>query len=175
MRVPTVDLAQTEWEFEQLLDLLIGWQPRRILEVGIWEGGTLYEWLDLGSHVTAVDDTMRPPGPGEWQKWARLSACELELLHGSSHDESIVARAAELGPYDFAFIDADHRYDAVKADWDNYRPMIEPGGLVAFHDIVPRPDYGVDRLWAEIKTAHRTVEIVDGGSGRYNGIGIVYL
>ncbi len=54
--------------------------------------------------------------------------------------------------------------------------MIAVGGIVAFHDITPRPDYGVHELWGEIKQEPgvRTLEIVE-NSGSFNGIGVVYL
>ncbi len=59
-------------------------------------------------------------------------------------------------PYDFVFIDGDHSYDGVKADWLNYGPMAP---LVGFHDIAYQPRE-VKRLWAEIKATHDTEEIV---------------
>ena len=32
------------------------------------------------------------------------------------------------------FIDGDHSYEGVKADWVNYSPFVVPGGYVLFHD-----------------------------------------
>lgn len=32
------------------------------------------------------------------------------------------------------FIDADHSYEGVKADFDNFSPFVAPGGVVIFHD-----------------------------------------
>ena len=32
------------------------------------------------------------------------------------------------------FIDADHRYEAVKADFESWMPLVRTGGYVAFHD-----------------------------------------
>ncbi len=40
---------------------------------------------------------------------------------------------------DILFIDGDHSYDGVKADWEAYRSFLKPGSIVIFHD------YG----WAE--------------------------
>lgn len=37
--------------------------------------------------------------------------------------------------YDFVFIDADHSFEAVLSDLDNYEPKIKKGGIVAGHDI----------------------------------------
>jgi predicted O-methyltransferase YrrM len=35
---------------------------------------------------------------------------------------------------DFLFIDADHAYAAVSADWRNWSPFVKKGGIIAFHD-----------------------------------------
>jgi predicted O-methyltransferase YrrM len=46
------------------------------------------------------------------------------------------------------FFDADHSYEGVKADYENWSPLLMPGGIVAFHDI-NKP--GVDQLLHEIQ------------------------
>jgi hypothetical protein len=35
---------------------------------------------------------------------------------------------------DVLFIDGDHSYEGVKADWDAYKSFLEPGSIVIFHD-----------------------------------------
>jgi predicted O-methyltransferase YrrM len=37
-------------------------------------------------------------------------------------------------PIDLLFIDADHSYEAVSADWKNWSPFVRKGGIIAFHD-----------------------------------------
>src|SRR4051812_36281041 len=91
-------------------------QPERILEIGIWEGGTLWHWLRFAQTVTAVDDTMRDPGPDAWTAWAEQTGTELSLLHGDSRDPAIVESVRRRGPYQFVLIDGDHSYDGVRAD-----------------------------------------------------------
>lgn len=45
------------------------------------------------------------------------------------------------GPYDLLFIDAGHSFEEVCHDHLTYGPMVRPGGIVAFHDAIRRPDY----------------------------------
>ena len=170
---PDVETAQVLFELDRLLDIFDAYDPAHVLEVGTWHGGTLWHWLQGGREVVSVDDTMF--GAEEWESWALTSGSTLHMLQGGSQDREIVEQARALGPYDFVFIDADHTYNGVRSDWDNYRPMVAAGGVVAFHDIVSRPEYGVHQLWQEIKAEHPTVEIVEGSRPDYCGIGVVYL
>ena len=48
---------------------------------------------------------------------------------------------------DLLFIDGDHSYEGVRADWEAYGSMLGPGSVVAFHDI--RWAEGVRRVVGE--------------------------
>ncbi len=37
-------------------------------------------------------------------------------------------------PADIVFIDANHEYEEVKKDFESWASMVQPGGLIAFHD-----------------------------------------
>jgi predicted O-methyltransferase YrrM len=37
-------------------------------------------------------------------------------------------------PVDFIFIDGNHSYEGLRADWEAWRPLVAPGGIVALHD-----------------------------------------
>ncbi len=171
-----IPMAQIPWEFDQLLH--IAGNPSEVLEVGVWFGGTLRQWLRVAEFVVAVDDKM--VGEKDWLAWADDEDANLTLIPGDSHDGRTVACVRSFGPYDVVFIDADHTYEAVKADWENYGPMVKKGGIVAFHDILPRDDYGVSQLWAEVKQGRRTIEIVsvepsEWADDPHCGIGVVFL
>jgi predicted O-methyltransferase YrrM len=119
-------------------------------------------------------------GTDAWCRWAGDAGVWLDLLHGRSQDLDIVAKATAHPPYDLVFIDGDHTYESVSADWENYSPMVAPGGIVAFHDILPRPGYGVFQVWTDIKSrpGTRTVEITvspNADPSERNGIGVVWL
>lgn len=175
-----VEAFQNPWEFRQLLAIYRRLRPRRVLEIGSWKGGTLWYWLqERGATVVVVDDQAR--NSDEWARWSVRFGSSLICFRGMSQDSRIVASVAERRLYDFAFIDGDHTHEAVKADWDNYAPMVKPGGIIALHDILPRPGYGVSTLWQQIKDepGRRWIEIchneiLPGNEGRC-GIGVTWM
>ena len=55
-------------------------------------------------------------------------------------------------PIDVLFIDGNHTYDAVKADYSKYEPFVNKWGLILLHDATtPNREFGVNRLYHEIK------------------------
>lgn len=178
-----VPIFQHEYEFATLLDIYRERRPLRVLEVGTYHGGTLYHWLQNarpGAVIVSVDSYMAGVDNRHlYAEWTPAGVT-LHVLCGDSRDPDIIMAAAEHGAYDWTFIDAGHYYDEVQADWENYRPLTGPGGLIAFHDILPpspsHPEIQVDRLWREIQRAgHVTREIVADPDADWGGLGVVYL
>ena len=104
----------------------------------------------------------------------------LHLVRDDSHAQRTVEQVRGLladQPIDFAFIDGDHTYEGVKTDFGQYGPLVRAGGLIAFHDILPRsdvPGIEVDRLWQEIEGRYDTEALIGpDGSGRRIGIGVI--
>jgi len=69
-------------------------------------------------------------------------------------------------PVGLLFIDADHTYDAVKADFVAWAPKVAPGaaGVIAFHDYAGKPeDHGVKKFVDEVLAVGRwqLAEVVD--------------
>ncbi len=65
--------------------------------------------------------------------------------------------------FDFIFIDGDHAYEAVLKDFEDWFPLIEPNGIISFHDSAPVTSIpgafagwpGPTRLVAELKNDPR--------------------
>jgi predicted O-methyltransferase YrrM len=182
--------TQKRDEILGLLELLETERPRTVLELGTFHGGTLF----LFSRV-AVEDavlvTVDLPaglfGGGYPRSWARFlrgfarGAQKIHLVRGSTRStrtrERVESIFGGLQKVDFLFIDADHRYEGVRADYEEYAPLVRDGGIIAFHDIVPGDESAVGevpRFWAELKMVEPdAIELVeDWGQGGY-GIGVI--
>ncbi|MDE2099475.1 MAG: class I SAM-dependent methyltransferase [Patescibacteria group bacterium] len=155
---------QTQSEFLQLLEIYQALpRRRRVLEIGSMMGDTLREWLrhgDEGMTLISVDKIVPPPDSRHAaqvrarEQWFAEAAGKAELLaidDYSQKPETIAKVKAALGggALDFLFIDGGHDYATVKADYENYAPLVRPGGVIAFHDIQGIAD--VKRLWSEVK------------------------
>ena len=54
-------------------------------------------------------------------------------VRGFSTD--VVEQVRKIAPsLDLLFIDGDHSYEGVKADWEAYKDFLKPGSIVLFHD-----------------------------------------
>lgn len=162
-------------ELATLLELLAAADVKVMVEVGSYAGGTLYAWQHICPDVITVD----LPGTGTYA----ATGMEKQLhsstaVFGDSHDPLTLETLKSVlpGPVDFLFIDGDHSYEGVKLDYQMYGPLVRPGGLIAFHDIVDhpdQPDIQVSRLWAELKTDD-SEEIIDAGAP-WGGIGVLHV
>ncbi len=153
-----------------------------VVEVGCDRGGMLWAFRQVTPHVFGV--TL----PGGWfGTGGTLATYGADVVVGDSHDPAtFAALARHLGgrPVDLLFVDADHRYEAVAADFEVYAPLVRPGGLVALHDICEHPpvqvpshglvEVGVSRLWREISARYVSREIV-AEPADWGGIGLLEM
>ena len=153
-----------------------------ILEVGSRYGFTLYDLAKTSGAKRVVGVDL--PGPDE--QWGfedsetafrgnveklKKEGVDAHAIVGDSHAPMVVEMVKALGPYDFIFIDANHKYEHVKQDWENFGHL---GKKVAFHDIrKPAPgenqDLQVWKLWQEL-TGKKTEFF---GKGTKMGIGLI--
>ena len=176
-------------ELAPLVGIVAKLKPRAIVEIGTGRGGTLWAWCQVAADDATIV-TINLPGGGfevgdldsaTVRSYARGQQ-RIEILPGDSHDPDVLAHASSLlgRQPDFVFVDGDHTYAGVQTDYQMYAPLLRPGGLIVFHDIVKhRVETGceVDRLWDEIKSAYDYTELADQrpdpGRGPWGGIGVL--
>jgi len=174
-----------------LLEMLRQNPPKYVCEIGTASGGTLF----LLTQVCRPDALLLSVDLGlSFERClvhARFASRRQKIVsvRGDSSAPETLGRVRSLlrgHPLDLLFIDGDHSYEGVKADFDNYSPLVRPGGLIVFHDIVrdfgtrygkPTGHYtgGVPVFWEEIKTGHRTSELIEDLAQDGYGIGIVHV
>jgi predicted O-methyltransferase YrrM len=184
-----LQLAQVRSEIIQLTALLGKRRLKTIVEIGTAHGGTLFLWCrqaDPEATIVSIDLPGGIHGGGYpyWKSWIYRrfppGAQKLHLLRGDSHKPEMLARLKSVlpgdGRVDFLFIDGDHTYEGVKADFEMYSGLVRSGGLIAFHDICKHPEQlncHVDRYWQEVKGKHRAVEFVEDTNQGGFGIGVI--
>lgn len=141
----------------------------RLAEIGVWEGGTtrkLRAVMSPEGALFAIDPFPR----------GRLGVSYQHLIaHGevnrvtngrvfwirSTGVAAARSPAVASEPFDFIFIDADHTYEGLRADWEAWSPLAS--NIVALHDAIGDQDQGsvrfvrerviTDRRFTTIETA----------------------
>jgi predicted O-methyltransferase YrrM len=138
-------------------------RPKRVLEIGTAQGGMFWLLCRLAAcdgFLISLDlpsDDRFSGGNQEALDLVPLK-CAGQTVHsvlGNSHSPEMPVQISNIlnGEFlDLLFIDGDHTYRGVRSDYQMYLPLVRPGGLIAFHDIVKTPweECGVDRFWSEL-------------------------
>ncbi len=185
----SVPVAQLRWELEQLVELYKSCQPRTVVEIGVQSGGTLYHWLthapdnaivvgvDLIGHRPKDQSSYLPL----WESWCREGVV-FRFIQDDSHREDTMERVRNyVGGIDWLFIDGDHTYEGALADFEMYGPLVNAGGVIAFHDLMTptnpvQQHIQVGRLWREIQACgYITQEFRASTGAPWGGIGVIYV
>ena len=169
-------------EIDPFLDWLRERKPRNVLEIGVRHGGTSAMWAELATgRVIGVDypgpDSLGVDGVREVAQRLRDRFSNYTFIEGDSHSPRTFARVVEAldgESLDFLFLDGDHSFEGVAADWRMYTPLVGSGGCVAFHDIVDSAlirsvGHGVYRFWAGLEGVKREFSV----GGEWGGIGVI--
>lgn len=180
--------TQIPSEIEALLRRVRALRPRTVLEIGTYQGGTLFLLATIADDdalLLSVDLPQGRFGGGYTRRRRKLyrsfsrSRQRIELLQRDSHDretQETVERMVAARGVDVLLIDGDHSYDGVKSDFLAYSRLVRSGGLIIFHDIVPGPEEnvgGVPQFWKELKASGPVEEIVEDWDQGGFGLGLL--
>ena len=173
-----VTALQHRDEIEEFVTFLGANEPETALEIGMFQGGTLWVWaraLSSIRHVTCIDKPV-------WNKMIHQRRRELyptfsedvqiDVLFGDSHADSTYEEAAGAvgGNVDFLFIDGDHSYEGVSQDFEMYRRLIGDDGIIAFHDIKRHATDQREKARRLCNTENIRERHVSVGLQRWNGV-----
>ena len=161
-----------------------------MVEIGTANGGTLFLWHQF-AHSEAVIISIDLPGGvhgGGCPFWKTLlfkkfvkKNQKLRLIRADSRSPQTLEKLSSLlagRKIDFLFIDGDHTYEGVKADFQNYSAFMSSNGMIAFHDICGHQSLQncqVDVFWSEIRNKYRNIEFIENPNQGWGGIGVLFL
>jgi predicted O-methyltransferase YrrM len=126
---------------------------RRLVEVGVWHGVTtcrLRAAMDPEGVLYAVDpypvgrlgfSAQRVIARREVARVRNGRVCWLRTTGAQAGREHA---ASGRGPVDFLFLDGDHSYEGLRADWEAWGPLVGEGGVVCLHDSCSSAERDID-------------------------------
>ena len=161
-----------------LIDVL---RPRTFVELGTYYG------VSFCAFCQAVESKCihtKCYGIDKWTGDSQMGAIEVDVLRDlREYVEPLYGNFARLiqsdfrealvhfedGSIDLLHIDGFHTYDAVKKDFESWRPKLSSRGVVLLHDTnVRERDFGVWKYWNELKQQYRCFEFTHG-----HGLGVL--
>jgi len=151
---------------------------RRLVEIGVWHGVTtrrLRTAMNPDSVLLAVDPypagrlgfSMQRIIARREVSGVRRGRVRWERTTGAEAGREYARRGNP--PVDFVFIDGEHTYEGLRADWEAWAPLVAGGGVVALHDSRSSRERNIDgagsarytREVVERDSRFKVVEAVD--------------
>jgi predicted O-methyltransferase YrrM len=114
-------------------------KAKAAVEIGTFMGLTAAEM----AHALPADATLYcvDPYPGGGEPLQQIALRQIARAGASSkvrmvRADSAGAVASLPTQVDFFFVDGDHSYEGLAADWKIVRKLLKPGGIAAFHDVI---------------------------------------
>ena len=157
-----------------LEDYLQSKELKCLVELGVHTGAStwmLSRHLEEKSLIIGVDCGLFPGLKYSQQVYTKLSqeGFICHFLEETTENALNKVKFLSIQGIDILHLDANESYENVKKDWQNYAPLMNPGGIVLIHDIEYIP--GIKTFWNEIKVSKKFQEIRNGGQG----MGIIVL
>jgi len=183
-----LESLQVKSEIVAMLEYVKKSQPKIIMEIGTARGGTLFALARTAPENALIISLDLPRRMRDYPWWKlRLFKSfardqqQIHLIRKDSHKEETVEEIKNIlgnRKINFLFIDGDHSYDGVKKDFELYKPLVEKGGAIAFHDIASHPpeiNCKADELWNKIKKDYKFEEYIENRKQGWGGIGLIKI
>ena len=120
--------------------------PTRAFAVDTWEGDP-----HNGPNTHEVLDDLRRHHDPRYSRFSTLFQMSFDEASSRFGDKEI----------DLLHIDGYHIYEAVRHDFETWRPKMSDRGIILFHDVVERmADFGVWRVWEELTAQYSSFTFV---------------
>ncbi len=153
-------------------DLIRNVKPQTIVELGTHKGTSFFSFCQAvkdaryDANLYAVDTWQGDAHAGFYDDnvfkevteiTKKYYGCLKIKLLRKNFDEA--ANEFESNSIDLLHIDGLHTYKAVKHDFETWLPKVNKDGMILLHDIfINRNDFGVYKLWSELKKEYKTIE-----------------
>lgn len=163
--------------YEEVLNLsywMKGFKPHNILEIGTM-GSTFWIMSKLSTGKKVSIDIE----PRESIIHHFMYGEDWRFFQGNSQTDEMFNKVKNFCPqFDFIFIDGDHTYDGVRKDFEIYKKLLSPRGVICFHDIdlnhIFADSYAgqVYKFWEELDEGTKTNLVCTKSSGKVklNGV-----
>lgn len=163
-------------------DLVANTKPKTIVELGTHKGHSFFAFCqgikdqNIDAKIVAVDTWQGDEHAGFYGDEIfdevdnvvnhYYEKIKIQLIR-KTFDEALDDFAEKS--IDILHIDGLHTYEAVKRDFEKWLPKVKEDGVILFHDIVVKErDFGVYKLWDDIKRDYYTMEFYHS-----NGLGVI--
>jgi predicted O-methyltransferase YrrM len=128
-------------QYERFWRIRRDFKPRNVLELGIWDGGSVAFWFEHfqpDKHV-ALDIKAREDS-AYFQRYLSARGLQQKIRTFWKTDQANSSRLREIateefdGPLDLVFDDASHLYEPTRASFETLFPLVRTGGLYVIED-----------------------------------------
>ena len=176
-------IIQNKIEIIGLLEYLKKNTPEIIVEIGTKDGGNSFLFLKTLKEIDTYIGIDLMVKNYDKLKYLVENGSKIFSINSNSRFPEVIYIIKKLlkgRSIDFLFIDGDHSYEGVKADFEIYSPLVKEGGLIVFHDIIQDKKSNNDnwsgevyRFWQGIKGNYDYKEFVEDHEQSGFGIGVI--
>lgn len=172
-----IQQIKEEWEWLILTGVKPWAYSQNILEIGCYDGGSTWYLSHFAKNMITIDN--HNPCRFDIDEMKKNHFGTYDYIGGDSHDPKMNEHFGKFD-WDFVFIDGDHSYEGVKADFYNILPYLKKNTRVAFHDIVISDFHHthgcyVGEFWEDLKEEYPATKFEEfKTNSEWAGIGIVW-